>query len=30
MKRITLAVLLIPLTLFEVYLCASFLPDTWP
>ena len=29
MKRITLVVLLIPLTLFEVYLCTAFLPDTW-
>ncbi|PYU78354.1 MAG: hypothetical protein DMG50_27870 [Acidobacteria bacterium] len=26
MKRITLVVLLIPLTLFEVYLCTAFLP----
>jgi hypothetical protein len=29
MKRITLVVLLIPLTLFEVYLCTAFLPDAW-
>ncbi len=29
MKRITLAVLLIPLMLFELYLCTAFLPDTW-
>jgi hypothetical protein len=29
MKRIVLVVLLIPLTMFEVYLCTAFLPDTW-
>jgi hypothetical protein len=28
-KKIALLVLLIPLTLMEVYLCTAFLPDTW-
>ena len=28
-KKIALLVLLIPLTLFEVYLCTAFLPGTW-
>jgi len=28
-KKIALLVLLIPLTLFEVYLCATFLPEPW-
>ena len=28
-KKFTLIVLLIPLTLFEVYLCTAFLPDSW-
>ena len=29
MKKIALLVLVIPLTLFEVYLCTTFLPDSW-
>jgi hypothetical protein len=29
MKRISLIILVIPLMLFEVYLCATFLPDSW-
>ena len=29
LKRAALLVLLIPLTLFEVYLCTAFLPDSW-
>jgi hypothetical protein len=29
MKRIALVVLLIPLALFEVYLCTAFLPIKW-
>lgn len=29
MKRIGLIILVIPLTLFEVYLCATFLPESW-
>jgi hypothetical protein len=29
MKRIALAVLLIPLALFEIYLCTAFLPMKW-
>src|SRR5882672_12941218 len=29
LKRAALLVLLIPLTVFEVYLCTAFLPDSW-
>jgi hypothetical protein len=28
-KKTALFVLIIPLTLFEVYLCTAFLPDPW-
>jgi hypothetical protein len=29
LKKTALLVLMIPLTVFEVYLCTAFLPDSW-